>query len=158
MSHLLQRLRDAIPEASDSIDSIIQWSDDFFPQNQLGLQDYYAVIASKIEALKEQFPQHSEVLDSSRDDFIEIVSSFNPHDDIEDMLLNAQQNAQQNVQQNAQQNAQQNSSPPGGEPRGGEPRANQTRGGKRIYRFKKSKTLKSKNSKKSKTRKSKKAY
>jgi hypothetical protein len=149
MSHLLQRLRDAIPEASVSIDSIIQWSDDFFPQNQQGLQDYYAVIASKIEGLKEQFPQHSEVLDSSRDDFIEIVSSFNPHDDIEDMLLNAQMNAQQNVQQNAQQN----SSPPGGEPR-----ANQTRGGKRIYRFKKSKTLKSKNSKKSKTRKSKKAY
>jgi hypothetical protein len=141
MSHLLQRLRDAIPEASDSIDSIIQWSDDFFPQNQLGLQDYYAVIARKIEALKEQFPQHSEVLDSFRDDFIEIVSSFNPQDDIEDMLLNAQQNAQQN------------SSPPGGGPLGGEPR-----GGKRIYRFKKSKTLKSKNSKKSKTRKSKKAY
>ena len=141
MSHLLHRLRDTLPDASNSIDSIIQWSDEFFPQNQLGLQDYYGTIAGKIEALKEQFPQHSEILDSFRDNFIEIVSSFNPQDDIEDMLLNAQQNAQQN------------SSPPGGEPR-----ANQTRGGKRIYRFKKSKTLKSKNLKKSKTRKSKKAY
>jgi hypothetical protein len=126
MSSILNRLREALPEARVQIDTIIEWFDRNFPGNQLGLPDHLYSTAIKVDQLKRSFPDNSDLLERYREELFQAAVQLEAPPE-ENFNMN-------NI----------NTSPPGGEPRGG----------KRRVRFsKKSKTRKTKRSRSRKSSK-----
>ena len=128
MSSILNRLREALPEARVQIDTLIEWFDRNFPGNQLGLPDHLYYTAYKVDQLKREFPDKSDLLELFREEIFEAARQLEAP---------PEENFNRNMNMNNM-----NTSPPGGEPRGGK-------------RSKSKSKSKSRKAKRSKTRKSK---
>ena len=126
MSSILNRLREALPEARVQIDTIIEWFDRNFPGNQLGLPDHLYSTAIKVDQLKRSFPDKSDLVERYREELFQAAVQLEAPPE-ENFNMN-------NI----------NTSPPGGEPRGGK---------RRVKLSKKTKTRKTKRSRSRKSSK-----